>query len=287
MNCNKSLYIIIISITAIIICGGSFFLYKYQSLVNEKSTLEKALLEKQANEIATLRQELEQSPEQTEVPTSNSENEPESPSTAAEPIPKPAAPITVTQRIPEPSPSPTLKPQVETESEPQIHETAAIETETESESAVEVDTVPEPLPDVSVTVESIGQISYDDGYGGTYGAYWLEMRVSANNSDVYISPRTSDSTGSIIGVSYSVPGGFKGNQESEIDCAYRKDDFCYIKHGASRLIDVTVWLIPESNDDDGNYRVTFEQLHFYKDSTNGQSSTYLIDLSTASVNVDY
>jgi hypothetical protein len=128
-----------------------------------------------------------------------------------------------------------------------------------------IEVVQDNTPSLVVEEPNLMQTIYP-GYGG----YEIRLRVTAKGDDFYIPMTTTDSTKGLTGISYSIKGGeFKGIQSSKVNCSTSKknipfegNQYCFIANGTSLDVTATIWL---NNTSFGNYSVLFNKLGYLRE----------------------
>jgi hypothetical protein len=138
-----------------------------------------------------------------------------------------------------------------------------------------------------IEVVHVGQTIFEDGYGGTYGAYGVTVNISPIGGEIAIPMTTSDTLGTgVNGFSYTVVGAksFSGKRDSEISlCTRKSDGFCKFGDGQSKELKLTVWAFP-AEDGTGEYAVQFNKLNYY---FNGEKKTLDLNQKTESLYLQY
>ncbi len=120
------------------------------------------------------------------------------------------------------------------------------------------------LSNPKIEIIKLGQIVYDKPY--YYGSFYLDIRVTAGEEDIFIPLTTSDSVmANHIGFPYEVIGDyFSGDQKSGIkNCGIQKTitrkEYCFVQSNKSIDLFVVVWLTPNLS---GNYAVRFNDITY-------------------------
>ncbi len=159
-------------------------------------------------------------------------------------------------------------------------------TSSENTSITKSEVKEEKKPENIFTTLALRQTSFDDDYGGFYGGYEIELKITANGGDILIPMTTTNSRGaSFVSFSYKITGGdFEGDQSSKITCSRKnKDGYCKVRDGYSSVITTTVWLVPDS-EGEGNYGIEFEDINYYQ---NGEIKNHSLNEVTQRLNLSY
>lgn len=243
----------LVSLLALTSAGTAFVLYKYTQLQNENLGLKESFEELQSS-----KKEIHETAEQIVSEDQLSASETKKVTVS---IPTTAESLQLSHELiqkPEPDHEPIIGGTVE-------------EVNTQSET---------------IEIIHVGQTAFEDDYGGVYGAYGLDIKITAVDQEIMIPMTTTDSIGSgVIGLSYNTEGNpaFKGRQESKLKCAIMTNGFCKVKPGDDLTVELTVWLMPDS-ETSGNYALNFDEMKYFID---GEEKTFSIDRSTSKINIYY
>ncbi|PIQ70523.1 hypothetical protein COV88_04020 [Candidatus Saccharibacteria bacterium CG11_big_fil_rev_8_21_14_0_20_41_19] len=278
--------------TTVVVSIGSYGVYKYHEIKDEKEDLEVRLSEVVEKESVEIVSNLNQ------VTASSSEEEIEKNATdetnqlldnlSSETITE-AKNLTITTPITPPPPNEPEATVPAASSEADISSPTVEESQAKTEEELVEDEMEETeLSGISLYGVNTAQDSFNDKrsqysqYG--YGKYAIAMGVAAEGGDAFIPMTTTDSGGPMIGFEYEITGsGDVGNVYnilSKVSCSLKNDGKCKIRDGESREITVLVSLYPE---DRGIYGIKFTKINYYQ---NGELKSVEVNSATSNINIE-